>query len=72
MPKIITLPRRRRRRPAGAASGTATPARADGANPNTEDTEAGNVAAVEAAERAARERDRDLAQDQGTAERATG
>ena len=74
MPKIITLPRRRRRRVAGAAggSGAATPANRELANPATEDTEAGNVAAVEAAERAARERDRDLAQDQAGDARATG
>ncbi|ORY33798.1 hypothetical protein BCR39DRAFT_557023 [Naematelia encephala] len=67
MPKIITLPRRRRRRvpgaagAAGAAAGTASVA---GVVTSTEDTPEGNARAVEAAERADMERERMLAEDQ--------
>ncbi|OCF45494.1 hypothetical protein I317_00742 [Kwoniella heveanensis CBS 569] len=71
MPKIITLPRRRRRRgQAGARNGAAATGAADAnaangtAAANTSDTPAGNVAAVNAADAAERERERMLAEDQ--------
>jgi hypothetical protein len=62
MPKIITLPRRRRRRP-GAGAASANGITGD-ANPHTADTAEGNAAAVAQADRADRERDRMLAEDQ--------
>jgi len=62
MPKIITLPRRRRRRVPGTGAG---PAAANGtANPPVSDTPEGNAAVVAAAESAERERERMLAEDQ--------
>ncbi|WVF72120.1 hypothetical protein IAT40_006932 [Kwoniella sp. CBS 6097] len=70
MPKIITLPRRRRRRGQPGARGaagttTAAAAAANGsAAAGTNDTPAGNVAAVSAADAAERERERMLAEDQ--------
>ncbi|WVQ98705.1 hypothetical protein IAU59_005836 [Kwoniella sp. CBS 9459] len=67
MPKIITLPRRRRRRAQpGARTGaaaTATAVNGDAAA-GTSDTPAGNIAAVSAADAASRERERMLAEDQ--------
>lgn len=80
MPKIITLPRRRRRRvpgapgaagPAGGVAGAAVNAPASDAVPAAvADTPEGNAAAVAAAEAASRERERMLAEDQtGSAER---
>ena len=64
MPKIITLPRRRRRRvPDAAAAGAAAAA---AAAPNATDTPEGNAAAVAAVERADRERESMLAEDQAT------
>lgn len=62
MPKIITLPRRRRRRPLPGALGTAD------ANPPVADTPEGNAAAVRAAEAGARDRERMLAEDQAQGE----
>jgi len=78
MPKIITLPRRRRRRVAGAAGTTGTGAvgaaavnASDVAPPTAADTPEGNAAAVAAAERASRDMDRMLGEDQAQgAERA--
>lgn len=64
MPKIITLPRRRRRRP--GASGTAVVGGSD-ANPPAADTPEGNAATVRAAEAAERDRERMLAEDQAAA-----
>ncbi|WWD15896.1 hypothetical protein CI109_100320 [Kwoniella shandongensis] len=76
MPKIITLPRRRRRRPAGAnaqgaqsatvtANGTSTSANnASAVVPGANDTPEGNARVVAAAEAAERERERMLAEDQ--------
>ncbi|WRT67119.1 uncharacterized protein IL334_004085 [Kwoniella shivajii] len=68
MPKIITLPRRRRRRGApgtAARAGTATGAEAGAsAATGTSDTASGNVAAVSAADAAERERERMLVEDQ--------
>jgi hypothetical protein len=70
MPKIITLPRRRRRRvpgaagAAGAAAGAAAPGTSDVAPPTAADTPEGNAAAVAAAERASRDMDRMLGEDQ--------
>ncbi len=61
MPKIITLPRRRRRRPAAGVAG------ALGAE-NVPDTAEGNAAAVRAAEAAERDRERMLAEDQSRGE----
>lgn len=62
MPKIITLPRRRRRRPApgtAAAAGAAATAGAAAA-----DTPEANIRAVEEAENARRQMDREMAEDQ--------
>jgi hypothetical protein len=71
MPKIITLPRRRRRRVAGApgttgagAVGTAAVNASDVAPTTAADTPEGNAAAVAAAERASRDMDRMLGEDQ--------
>lgn len=67
MPKIITLPRRRRRRPApGTASAAAAGAVATaGAVPSTvADTPEANIRAVQEAERARMQMDREMAEDQ--------
>lgn len=76
MPKIITLPRRRRRRVAGAAGAAGTAAAGatgqavDVTAPSQADTPEGNAAAVAAAEAASNSMDRMLAEDQsGGAER---
>jgi hypothetical protein len=71
MPKIITLPRRRRRRvgPPGATAGAAGTA---ASTTGTADTPEGNAAAVSAAEsmaaRASNDRERMLAEDQAAAQ----
>ena len=56
MPKIITLPRRRRRRPLPGTVAAVAAANASDANPAVADTPEGNAAAVRLAEAADRER----------------
>ena len=56
MPKIITLPRRRRRRPLPGTVAADAAANASDSNPTAPDTPEGNAAAARMAEAADRER----------------